>query len=78
MTDVEMRVMRHSHTQTDEGEPVYSVLFTDWSADLSKQGLSQIKLTLRSTDESLFKTYPLGRRVSLKLHDPQRKLGGAS
>lgn len=73
MIEVDMQVKAHSHGETDKKDPWFSVTLAGDNPEYSS-----IKLTLKSDQESLFKTYPLGKLVSLKIHDPQRKLTEAS
>lgn len=76
MIEVNMRVTAHGHGETDQKDAWYSVTLKGSSDALLE--VSEFKLTLKSEKESIFSSYPIGKIVSLKLHDPQRKLGEGS
>ena len=76
MIEVDMQVKAHSSGETDEKDEWFSVTLVGSSSALLE--VSSFKLTLKSEKESLFTSYPIGKMVSLKLHDPQRKLSEAS
>jgi hypothetical protein len=70
--EVDMQVKAHSSGETDEKDEWFSVTLVGSSTALLE--VSNFKLTLKSEKQSLFASYPIGKMVSLKLHDPQRKL----
>jgi len=72
MIEIDMQVKGHSSRETDEKDAWYSVTLVGSSIALLE--VSNFKLILKSEKESLFTSYPIGKMVSLKLHDPQRKL----
>jgi len=72
MIEVDMRVKAHGHGETDKKHAWFSVTLVGSSPALLE--ISTFKLVLKSEKESLFTSYPIGKMVSLKLHDPQRKL----
>jgi len=72
MIEIEMRVTAHGHGETDQKDAWYSVTLK--GSNTALQEISEFKLTLKSEKESIFNSYPIGKTVSLKLHDPQRKL----
>ena len=76
MIEIEMHVKAHGHGETDKKDAWYSVTLKGSSDAL--QEISEFKLSLKSEKESIFSSYPIGKTVSLKLHDPQRKLVGGS
>lgn len=76
MIEIDMRVTAHGHGETDKKSAWYSVTLKGSSDAL--QEISEFKLTLKSEKESIFSSYPIGKTVSLKLHDAQRKLDGGS
>jgi len=71
MIEVDMQVKGHSHGETDKKDPWFSVTLV--GNNIGGEEIS-FKLTLKTDNESLFTSYPIGRMVSLKIHDPQRKL----
>lgn len=73
MIEIDMQVKAHNHGETDKKDAWFSVTLVGENPEYSS-----IKLTLKSDQESLFKSYPLRKLVSLKIHDPQRKLAEAS
>ena len=76
MIEVSLQVKSHSHGETDQKDAWYSVTLK--GVTLKDAGrlveVSEFKLTLKSEKESIFSSYPIGKAVSLKLHDPQRKI----
>ena len=76
MIEVDMQVKAHASGETDEKDEWFSVTLVGSSPALLE--VSSFKLTLKNEKESLFMSYPIGKMVSLKLHDPQRKLSEAS
>lgn len=72
MIEVDMIVKAHSSGETDEKDLWFSVTLKGTNSALLE--VSSLKLTLKSEKESLFDSYPIGKMVSLKIHDPQRKL----
>jgi hypothetical protein len=77
MIEIELCVKAHGHGETDRKDAWYSVTLKG-SSDADAREVSEFKLTLKSEKESIFSSYPIGKTVSLKLHDPQRKLDGVS
>jgi len=74
--EVDMRVKAHGHGETEKKHPWFTVTFVGKTDAVLEA--SEFKLTVKSEKASLFDVYPLGKVVSLKLHDPQRKLSEAS
>jgi hypothetical protein len=73
--EVDVRVRGHSSGETDEKDEWFSVTLVGDSIGLE---VRTVKLTLKGDNGSLFTSYPIGKIVSVKLHDPQRKLSEAS
>ena len=76
MIELDIQVKAHGHGETDKKNAWYSATLVGDSPALLE--VSTLKLTLKSEKESLFTSYPIGKIVSLKIHDPQRKLTEAS
>ena len=74
MIELEMRVTAHSSGESDKKDAWYSVTLKG-DARILAQEIKEVKLVLKSELETIFDSYPIGKTVSLKLHDPQRKLG---
>lgn len=76
MTDIEMRVVAHSSGETDKKDPWFSVTFKGTGPEAEQ--FPEFKLSIKSETESIVKKYPIGKTVSLKLNEPQRKLAEVS
>jgi len=72
--ELEMRVTGHGHGETEKKTAWYSVTLKGENPAAAHE-IQELKLVLKSESETIFTSYPIRRTVSVKLHDPQKKLG---